>query len=378
MASFVDVKKALRTQDIDKILPVLEGYIGSEENSYDRILQQMMYLAGSEHIDSVTPLGLVYLDSIRDLMTLYENTDKNPFPLITEAARYFSSLELEEYPKELIQVRPEDLQDPVFMGDLEEYVRDGDREKAVHETAKLLMMMDNHFYLIEVLTEIAASCIIETGMPVILAGAVLKSVEFVGSSRYKPMVYLLTDYLSRMQIGWDVRQISEEYDGEVLFQEYFGKAFENRGVYGLNVSALAYAKQIWESVRIKDQSIQRYLQRFLENKYEPMIDGSFTQEYSPREGTVETIGEAIRTGNLLGAGRMIIWYAHKGYSLGELYRSFISITLEGEPKIDPHDMILLNAYRTAAAYLNPPEQYQALLEAARLVHRLRAEQIIDN
>ncbi len=377
MATFVDVKKALRSQDPDSINPIIRSFARSEDGNYDRVLQQMMFLAGSEKIDSTTPLGIIYLDAVRDLLTLYEDISDDPFPLMKEGVRYFSTLELEEYSKELIQVTPADVQDPVFMGDLEEFVREGEREKAVHEAAKLLMMMDNHFYLVEVLTEIAASCIIETGLPLVLAGAILKSVEYVGSSKYKPLIYLLTDYLSRLQIGWDVRAIAHGFDREIIFAEYYAKAFANKGIFGLNVTVLAHAQQIWESVRIKDVTIQQYIQRFIEKKFDPMISNNTFREYKPKEGDLSFISDAIQAGNMDDANRMILSYARHGESLGALFRVFIRLALENRQPIRPYDMILLNAFRTAAAYLNPPEQYQAILEAAQLVHRLHLREIID-
>lgn len=377
MAKFVEIKKALRSQEPDSIIPIVQSFIRSEKGNYDRVLQQMMYLAGSEHIDSTTPLGVIYLDAIRDLLTLYEDVSEDPLPLMKECIRYFSALDLEEYSKDLIQVTPADVQDPVFMGDLEEYVRDGEREKAVHEAAKLLMMMDNHFYLVEVLTEIAASCVVETGMPLILAGSVLKSVEYVGSSKYKTLVYLLTDYLSRLQIGWDVRNLEQEFDREIIFAEYYAKAFANKGIYGLNITVLAQAQQIWESVRIKDVTIQQYIQRFIEQKFDPMISNTSFQNYTPKEGSLHFIADALQGGKMDDASQLILSYAQRGESLGALFRVFVRLALENKQPVGPHDLILLNAYRTAVAYLNPPEQYQALLEAAQLVHRLHVREIID-
>ena len=361
--NFVDVKKALRAQDEPQLREIIPEFIQGAQDKFDQVLQQMLFVAATEKPPEGPPLGVVYLDMVRDLATLYEG-DQAPGRLMERAIQYFCGLNLEEFDKEVTRLLPEDMSELVFVDDFEEYVREGEREKAVHEAVKLLVMMDNQFYLVEILTEIAASTMQHGGLPLIIAGSVLKSVDFVDSAQFKTLIYMLTDYLSGLHIGWDEKTIENEADGKVVFPPYYSAAFQAEAMW--DIIYLTYAQQIWDGARMKVDSLRKYIQRYLEEDsfLSPAIDSSVN--ITPEQGTLEDIENALRENRKKEAHSLILGYARNG-GLGTLYRNFTDLFLEGVHASNPEKLILFNAYRTAIAYLNPPEQYHALLKASDLI-----------
>ncbi|MBD3275165.1 MAG: hypothetical protein GF372_07635 [Candidatus Marinimicrobia bacterium] len=361
--NFVDIKKALRAQDEEQLREIIPEFIQGQPDKFDQVLQQMLFVAATEKPPEGPPLGVVYLDSVRDLATLYEG-EPTPVRLMDRAIQYFSTLNLEDFDKDVNRLLPEDMSELVFVDDFEEYVREGEREKAVHEAVKLLVMMDNQFYLVEILTEIAASTTQHGGLPLIIAGSVLKSVDFVDSAQFKTLIYQLTDYLSGLHIGWDEKSIESEADGEVVFPPYYQAAFQAEAAW--DIIYLTYAQQIWDGARMKVDSLRKYIQRYMEDDsfLNPAIDSSV--KITPEQGTVEDIANALRDNRRKEAHSMILGYARNG-GLGTLYRKFTDLFLESGHASHSKKLILLNAYRTAIAYLNPPEQYHALLKASDLI-----------
>lgn len=365
--SFVDVKKTLRGQDPERLLEVIPQYIRIDSENYQKLLQQMMYLAAHERLEEGPPLGLIYLDAIRDLATLYEDTDGDLWPLYRTALDYFCTLQLGEYGKEAITMRPEDMGQIVMVDEFVEYVRNSERELAIHEALKLIWLMDNIFYLVEILTEVAAALAQEDGVPLILAGAVLKSVDFVDRARMNPLVFLLTDYLSRLHGSIPAGAASAEYEGEILFEPYYAAIFEQRTGSPFDLLYITYAQQIWEGVRMKDSAIRGQIFRYLETHFGTERVSQTPREYKPISGDIPEILHALGSHDQEKVYALILGYARDGRGLGTLYREMTSLFLEAHQNDRPTDLLHLNAYRTALASIQPPEQYQALLNAADLV-----------
>jgi len=365
--SFVDVKKSLRSQDPEQVREIIPRFVENEPKNYHRVLQQMMYLSAHERLDNDSPLGLIYMDAIRDLATLYEDTGKDPWPLYRTALNYFCTLPLGEYQKSATTMRPEDMGQIVLVDDFVECVCNGEREQAIHEALKLIWLMDNIFYLVEILTEIAASLDREHGVPLILAGTALKSVDFVDRARMNPLVFLLTDYLSRFCPGRPPARTGTEYDQEILFEPYYTAVFEARDRSPFDILYLSYAQQIWEGVRMKDVAIRRGILRYLDKHFDTEGGSQAPQEYTPSSGSIDEIIHSLRAGDPEKSHALILGYARDDGGLGTLYREMTGLFLESHRTTRPMDLLLLNACRTALAYIQPPEQYQVLLKAADLV-----------
>jgi hypothetical protein len=117
---------------------------------------------------------------------------------------------------------------------------------------------------------------------------------------------------------------------------------------------------------MKVDSLRKYIQRYMEDDafLNPAIDSSV--DITPEQGSLEDIENALRANRRKEAYSLILGFVRKG-GLGTLYRNFTDLFLESVPASEPEELILLNAYRTAVAYLNPPEQYHALLKASDLI-----------
>lgn len=365
--TFADVKKTLRSQEPESVRQIVAGFVDRAPEKYHQVLEQVMYLAAHEQPEEGPPLGLIYMDAVRDLATLYEDTDADPGPLYRTALDYFCTLRLGEYEKSAITMRPEDMGQIVMVDDFVEYVCTGRREEALHEGLKLIWMMDNVFYLVEILTEIAASIDHDHGAPLILAGAVLKSVDYVDRARLNPLVFLLTDYLSRLCPARPPARPDAEYDQETLFEPYYATVLGDADRSPFDLLYLAYAQQVWEGARMKDMAIRGQIQRYLETHFESDAHAGTLREYIPVSGGIDKIIRVLREGDREKSHAMLLGYAREGQGLGTLYRAMTDLFLESHQPTRPMDLIRLNAYRTALASIQPPEQYQILLGAADLV-----------
>jgi len=365
--TFADVKKTLRSQEPEPIRHTVAGFVEATPENYHRTLQQMMYLAAHERPEESPPLGLIYLDAVRDLATLYEDTGENPWPLYRTALDYFCTLPLGEYEKSTTTMQPEDMAHIVLVDDFVEYVCDGRREQALHEGLKLIWLMDNIFYLVEILTEIAASLDQEQGVPLILAGTVLKSVDFVDRARLNPLVFLLTDYLSRLCPGRPPARTDTAYEEDILFEPYYASVFGDPDRPPFDLLYLVYAQQVWEGVRMKDTAIRGQIYHYLTTRFDADAASGAPREYATTPGGVDAIIESLRQGDRELSYSLLLGYARDGRGLGTLFRAMTDLFLESHQATRPMDVLRLNAYRTALASIQPPEQYQALLGAADLV-----------
>ncbi|MBS1271631.1 MAG: hypothetical protein MAGBODY4_00763 [Candidatus Marinimicrobia bacterium] len=363
MPSFPEIKQALRAQDMDEVLEIVPQFVHEEPDGFDQVLQQMMYLAATEQYKDEKPVGIVYLDAVRDLSTLYERDMTDAIPLMEKALGFFCTLSLEEFDKDLVGVKPEHFGESVFVGDLEDYVRDGERGKAIEEAAKLLRMMDNQFYLVEILAEIATSTAKDDGWPVILADAVLKSVDFVERSQFKPIVYQLADYLSRLDIGWQSPPeaamhgpVFDEFYEAVLFSD----SYENDLLY------LTHAQQVWEGARMKEREVRENLSYWLDKQF----GGSNTLDsidYSPKSAEIPDVLKAIRDRNTNKSIAYVLGYLQEDGGVGTLFKSLTNLFFEQHLPENYYEVNQWNALRTAIAYTTPPQQYQAFVRAVELI-----------
>ncbi|MCF7805942.1 MAG: hypothetical protein K9N46_17205 [Candidatus Marinimicrobia bacterium] len=366
MPKFPDIKQALRTQDIEVLTTVVPDFIRDESDGFTQALQQMMYLTANEQYGDGHPTGLVYLDAVRDLSTLYEQDIQDAIPLMEHALRFFCTLELQEWDKDLVGVKPEHFGESVFVGDLSEYVRDGEREKAIEESSKLLRMMDNQFYLVEILTEIAASTNAGDGWPVILADAALKSVDFVESSQFKPIVYQLTDYLSRLNIGWGTGEFKSDPTSPMTFDRYYDLALTSGDENRRELLLLTHTQQVWEGVRMKQGEIRARLAYWFDERFGEFREAG-SVEYEPKSAELSDIVSAIRNEEREKALAFVLGYLQNAGGLGILFRGLTDIFLERAIPEDPDDLIHWNALRTAIAYTSPPQQYQAFVRAVEML-----------
>jgi len=86
--NFVDIKKALRAQDEQQLREIIPEFIQGEQDKFHQVLQQMLFVAATEKPPEGPPLGVLYLDSVRDLATLYEG-DQASARLMDRAIQYF-------------------------------------------------------------------------------------------------------------------------------------------------------------------------------------------------------------------------------------------------------------------------------------------------
>lgn len=364
MIQFPEIKQALRAQRIDELQDLVPQYIEQEEDGFDQVLRQMMYLAATEQFKDNSPVGLVYLDAVRDLSTLYERNMAEAIPLMEKALGFFCTLSLEEFDKALIGIKPEHFGESVFVGDLEEYVRGGKREKAIEEAAKLLRMMDNQFYLVEILAEIATSTEKADGWPVILADAALKSVDFVERSQFKPIVYQLTDYLSRLNIGWQSLP-DEGISGQPIFHNYYETVLFS-DTYPGDLLYLTHAQQIWEGARMKEREVRRNLSNWLDTRYGDS-EGTDATDYSPKSAEIPEILKTISDGEKEKAISLVLGYLQNEGGIGTLFKSITGVFLEQHLPENNNKIIQWNALRTAIAYTSQPQQYQAFVRAVELL-----------
>ncbi len=369
MHNFADIKQSLRKQDFKELSALIPEYADEDAGKYNRVLRQMIYLAAHEQPGEQSPLGAVYLDAIRDLRTLYEDSEAGPWSLFEVALRYFCTLELREFDKDVTTMQPEDMGQIVMVDDFVASVRSGASDEAVHEAVKLTWIMDNIFYLGEILTELAASTTRDDGFPLILAGAVLKSIDFVESSQLNPLLFLLTEYLSRT--GMDVPANVDCADlQDAPFERYFTLVFNADENEVLDTVYLAYARQIWEAVRMKEDSIRYGICRYLESRFTSGEASAHAIEYQTKQGSIQDIIETLINGDMETCHALILGYIRDGTGLGTLFRHLTDVFLEHTSPGRPLKLILLNSYRTAVAFLTPPEQYQAMLKAADLVREV--------
>ncbi len=299
MYTFADIKQSLRRQDFDELTAVVPEFVSEESGSYKQVLQQMFYLAAHEQPGEQPPLGVVYLDAVRDLRTLYEEPATGPWPLFRVALRYFCTLRLREFDKEVTTMQPEDMGQIVMVDDFVESLRTGDTDTAVHEVVKLTWMMDNIFYLGEILTELAASAEEQSGFSLVLAVAVLKSIDFVESAQLNPLLFLLTEYLSRLKIGDPANKDATDLP-VIQFERYFEEVFNAGQNDGMATVYLSYARQIWEAVRMKEDSIRRGIYDYLMSRYTFDENVTSATEYSTKQGTIQDIIAALTDGDMYG------------------------------------------------------------------------------
>ena len=369
MYTFAEIKQSLRRQDFDELTAVVPEFVSEESGSYEQVLQQMLYLTAHEQPGKQPPLGVVYLDAVRDLRTLYEEPATGFWPLFRVALRYYCTLRLREFDKEVTTMQPEDMGQIVMVDDFVESLRTGDTDMAVHEVVKLTWMMDNIFYLGEILTEQAASAGEQSGFSLVLAGAVLKSIDFVESAQLNPLLFLLTEYLSRLKIGDPANEDATDLP-VIQFERYFKEVFNAGQNDVMETVYLSYARQIWEAVRMKEDSIRRGIYDYLMSRYTFEENVTSATEYSTKQGTIQDIIAALTDGDMAACHSLILGYIRDGTGLGTLFRHLADIFLEYTTPEHPMDLILINSYRTAGAFLNPPGQYQAMLKAADLVREV--------
>jgi len=266
MTDFTDVKVALRNQDSEDIKNIVAAYLQTEDGSVERVLSQLFYLTAHEDIGTGEPLGIIYMDSVRDLLTLYESADADPSGLLNTAIEYFCTLRLREFDKSLTTLQPEDMGQILMVEDLSKHIRAGHRDKALRQTTNLLWTMDNVFYLVEILTELAACTDNEESLPLVLSGVVLKTTDFVTSAQRNPLVFLLTDYLT-LQNFTDTSVPSTDGATPGSFDDFYTAVIDSKDVFTDGLIYLTYAHQVWESVRMKADSIQPLIIQSLQSRF---------------------------------------------------------------------------------------------------------------
>jgi len=368
MPSFPEIKQVLRSQDFEELLEIVPQFNREEHDGFDQVLQQMMYLAATEQYGDELPIGLVYLDAVRDLSTLFERDMAEAIPLMEKALGFFCTLNLEEFDKELVGIKPEHFGESVFVGDLEAYVRDGERGKAIEEAAKLLRMMDNQFYLVEIMAEIATSTEKDGGWPVILSDTVLKSVDFVESSQFRPIVYLLTDYLSRLEIGW-VNPADDGLIAQFIFDGYY-EAVLFSDTCDTDLVYLTHAQQVWEGVRMKEREIHTNLSYWLGNRFGESKQTT-TIDYAPRSADIPRILDSVRKGDRETSISCVLGYLQEDGGVGTLFKSLTDFLLDLHHPANDKEIIRWNAIRTAIAYTSPPQQYQAFIKAVEFLYEIK-------
>jgi len=365
---FTDIKQALRNRDPDLILDILPDYLTQSPEHWDRVLQQMVFLSAGEEITNNFPKGIVYLDAVRDLATLYEGSNSEKLTdLLRFAVKGFCCLNIHLQDQSLTQIKPEFFSEPVFTRDITQYIRSGDQEKALEESAKLLIMMDNPMYLVEILASLAADYREYDGYPLVIAGTVMKSVDYVNSFQRNALVYFLTEYLCYLHLknkpSLSKSQLSREKFSVI---PYFRSVLTEQEVKPRKLLYLVYAQQLWESARMKESEIQSGIQWYLEQHYTlSKTTLEMKQEYEQVEP--EELIKALHDRNQTDVRSCALGYLQHGGAAGELFRAILKLFLERSDPQDTESLITLNAYRTAAASLKSPLRDEAIVRAAELL-----------
>lgn len=363
MTNFAEIKQGLRRQDPDELEGLVFQFI-DEGGGFDEVLRQMLYLAATEDFHSDQLPGILFLDAVRDLMTLYESGDSGSGPLIVTAIQGFSRLSLKEFDDEVVKLGPEDMSATTFVMDFQEYVLAGERENALHEASKLILLMDNPFYLVEILIEIASRIPRDNGMALILGSVVLKQLDFVGSARYRHLIWQLTDYITRLEMGMQHSVEESSTEPDYPFQEQYRSLLHADDTDVWPLVLLTHAQIIWDEVRMKEARIRQNLSTVLPELLPEPRYSKVSEEFPNRDVALDQIQESLTRERWEEVKESIPAYLHGGGDPGELFRvmtdAFIS-SIQGEGL---SQVIHWNGYRTAIASLRAPERYQAFLRAA--------------
>ena len=362
MPNFADIKQALRRQDPEELRDIIPGFV-REGGSYDEVLQQLFFLSATEKYDTAAPLGTICIDAVRDLMTVYEDIGADPWPLISAALSAFCEMKLEDFNPEIVNLKPEDMSETAFVMDFEEYVRSGNREAALHESSKMLMLMDNPFYLVEILIGMIASAVGDDGNGIMLGGTILKQLDFVGSARFKPLIWQLTDYTSRLNIENSREYSQPESVPEFPFEGYYQTLLYSEDSVGRELALLTHAQQIWDEVRMKDREIRKLLADALPELLPPLSGPDESREYPAGKATFPDVVESLESGDLAGAKAHTLGYLRHEGNPTILFKALTEYLLKSGLHNSCEQLTRWNGFRTAIAVLRPPERYQAFLRA---------------
>ena len=281
---------------------------------------------------------VVVLNSLKNLCSL--RLDRPSRALVEFATKLCLKVRAEKPDDRWYQVPSDVLNEPIFVMDLLFALEEGERDKAFQEAAKISLISDNKFYVIELLTEACAHKFESIGS---VGYAFHRAAAFCQGLDLKSFLPPLLEILTRGGIKIATVSIPSNFD----LRAYAKPVIESDDLTGLILYATC--DRLWNLESVKQTAFRQGVTRFLLDRF-----GRMERDSEREAGDPEKVGEFLRDSPVKNSA---VWPV-------ELAEHWLDTKLTS----DPHDFVVLDSIQHLVRRL--PDSYSySLGEHLRSVGR---------